>query len=138
MHGTICTHDASPENAPDTLVTETDAKDWDTTRKFADNRGGYTGLHGSAGAGRYDDCARLERSEFSDADRITSDYLRLCTKLAEIARNVEYEGIVVVDDDNQNAPYGSASKASNNRFALARVSSYSASGFDIAVIPPPA
>lgn len=138
MHGTMCTHDASPENAPNTLVTETDAEDWDTIRKFADNCGGYTRLHGSAGTWRYDDCAWLERSKISDTDRVISDHLRLCTKLAEIARNVGHEGIVIVDDENQNAPDGSAPKASNSRFALASVSSYSASGFDIAVIPPPA
>jgi hypothetical protein len=56
----------------------------------------------------------------------------------EIAGNIEHEGIVIIDDDNQNAPAGSVPNASKIRSALVSVSSYSASGFDRAVIPLPA
>lgn len=62
------------------------------------------------------------------------DNLRCFTKLAETAGNVEDEGAVVVDDDNHNAPVPHETRQ-RSRCALASVSSYSAFGFDIAVLP---
>ncbi len=138
MHGTTRARHATAENAANTLVPKTDAKNWNATREFADNGSGYAGLHWRARPGRDHDCTRLERDEIGEADRVIPDDLRLFTELAEIARNIEHEGIVIVDDENQSAPEGSAPKAWKSRCALARVSSYSVSGSDIAVIPPPA
>ncbi|GEC56682.1 hypothetical protein BEL01nite_57250 [Bradyrhizobium elkanii] len=138
MHRTTGAHNPAAENAPNTLVPKTDAENWDVARKFADNRCGYPGLHWCAGAGRDDDRPWLERNKIGAADRVIPDNFGFCTKLAEVARNIENEGVVIVDDEDQNTPDGSALKASNSRWALASVSSYSASGSDIAVIPPPA
>lgn len=138
MRGTTGTDHAPSENAADTLVSKTDAKNGDAPRKLADDGSGNAGFHWRAGAGRNDDCARLERNEIGDADRVISDDFCLCTQHAKITCNIEYEGIVIIDDENQDAPGISESKASKRRCALASVFSYSASGVDIAVIPPPA
>lgn len=59
-------------------------------------------------------------------------------KPAEISGDVENKRIVVVYEDNQNSPDISAPNASKMRRALARVSSYSVSGSEIAVTPQPA
>lgn len=73
-----------------------------------------------------------------NGDRVVSHNLGFFTKIVEISRNVEDEGVVVVDDDNQDAPEEARPNASKIRCALTSVSSYSAAGSDIAVIPPPA
>lgn len=138
MHRATCTRHASAENAPDTLVSQANAEKWYATRKLANDGGGYSGLKWSAGTGRDDHCARLQANKVGDADLVVPDHIRLLTKVAEIPGNVEDEGVVVVDDDNQNAPVRSARNASKIRSALASVSSYSASGSDIAVMPLPA
>ncbi len=50
------------------------------------------------------DHARLEVNKIGDADRAVPDHFPCLTKLEEIVKNVEGEGAVVVDDDNQDAP----------------------------------
>lgn len=138
MHGTMCTHHASAENAPNTLVSEANTENRDVAGEHTDDGRGNPGLGWSAGARRDDHCARPEPTKIADADRIVSYHFRRFSKLAEIAGYVEDEGIVVVDDRNHDAPAFPARNASKMRCALASVSSYSAAGSDIAVIPPPA
>ncbi|AMA59846.1 hypothetical protein BCCGELA001_28695 [Bradyrhizobium sp. CCGE-LA001] len=70
MHGTTCAHDASAENAPDALVSEADAENWDRSRKLAYDGGGYSRFTRRAGTGRDDDSSRLERNKITDADHI--------------------------------------------------------------------
>lgn len=48
VHGATCARHASAESAPDTLVSETDAENWDATRKLADDGRRYSGLNWSA------------------------------------------------------------------------------------------
>lgn len=138
VHRATCTRHPSAEYAPNTLVSEADAENWNATRKFTDDGRRYSGLNWSARTGGDDHCARLEVNEVADADHVVPEDFRCFTKLLEIAGNVEDEGVVVVDDDNQSAPDVSARNASKIRCALASVSSYSAAGSDIAVIPLPA
>lgn len=138
VHRATCTRDASAENAANTLVSEADAQNWEPPGKFADDGGRYSGFHWSAWTGGDNDGARLEANKVAHADRVVPEHLGCLTESAEIPRNVEDERVVIVDDDDQNAPGVSAPNASNIRCALASVSSYSASGSDIAVIPLPA
>lgn len=138
VHGATCTRHASAENASDALVTEANAENWDATRKLADDGHRYSGLDGRAGTGGDDHCTRPQPNKVPDADHVVPDHLRCLTKPLEIAGNVEDEGVVIVDDHNQKSPDRSARNASKMRCALASVSSYSASGSDIAVMPLPA
>lgn len=138
VHRATCTRHPSAEYAPNTLVSQADAENWNATRKFTDEGRRYSSLNWSARTGGDDQCARLEVNEVADADHVIPEYFRSFTKLLEIAGNVEDEGVVVVDDDNQSAPDVSAPNASKIRCALASVSSYSAAGSDIAVMPLPA
>lgn len=138
VHGAMCTHHTSAENASNALMSKADAEDRNATGKLAYDGIRYSGLNRSAGSGRDDDCAWIEANNVADADLVVPDNLRCFTKLAKVACNVEDEGVIVVDDDDQNAPDASARNASKIRCALTSVSSYSAAGSDIAVIPPPA
>jgi hypothetical protein len=79
---------------------------------------------------------RLELANLLDSDRVVADDLDGLAELDEIAGYVEDERVVVVDDQDHARP--GPPNASKIRLALVRVSSYSASGSDIAVMPPPA
>jgi len=80
----------------------------------------------------------LEPDNVRDADRVVPNDLCRLAKPVKIAGYVENKGIVIIDDYDQGAPDVSARNASKIRRALTSVSSYSDSGSDIAVIPPPA
>ena len=75
----------------------------------------------------------------SSRQPVVADDERLGIEFGEIARDVEDEGIVIVDDqDHAAASLDAVSKAAKMRRTLARVSSYSAAGSDNSVMPPPA
>src|SRR5262249_39293395 len=138
VHGATRTYNTPTENASDALVSEADAENRDATRELADDGHGDSSLRWRTGAGRDDHSARSEPSKIADADRVVPDYLRHFPKLVKVACYVEDKGIVVVDDHDHGAADISVRNASKMRCAFASVSSYSASGSDIAVIPPPA
>lgn len=81
---------------------------------------------------------RIQTNEIVDRKKIVTDHLRCLTEIAEISRNIENERVVVIDNDDQDGPDPTTLNASNIRCALAKVSAYSPSGSDIAVIPLPA
>src|SRR5215469_15891910 len=138
VHGATRAYNTPTENASDTLVSEADAENRDTTRELADDGHGDSSLRWRTGPWRDDHRARSEANKIADADRVVADHLRHFTKLMKVAGYVEDKGIVVVDDQDHVAADISVRKASKMRRAFASVSSYSASGSDIAVIPPPA
>src|SRR5262245_47531475 len=65
--------------------------------------------------------------------RVIALHFSLGAELAQVARHIVDEGIVVVDDED----HGVLAKLSAMRFTFARVSSYSSDGSDFAVMPPP-
>ncbi len=135
VHRATCTCHAPTENVPNALVSETNSENWNATGQLADNGTGYSGFRWGAWTRRDDNCARLQINHIADAHCVVPDHLGSFAEFMQIACNVEDERVVVVDDDDQNAPDLSAQKASKIRRALASVSSYSASDFDIAVMP---
>lgn len=138
MHRTTCARYACAEYGPNTLVSETNPENWHLTRKFTNDGCRYSSLNWSARTGGDDNRAGPEVSKFAHIHRVVPDDTCCCTKLAKISRNVEDKRVVVVDNDNQDAPASSAMNARKMRSAFARLSSYSAAGSDIAVIPAPA
>ncbi len=108
MHRVACARHMAAENTPDALVSETYAENWGAACKFADYGGRYPSLTRGARAGGDDHRARLDCHKIREAERVVADYFRCFAKLSEIASNVEDERIIVVDDDNQDAPELSA------------------------------
>lgn len=107
MHGPMRSRHPSSKSARNTLMSKANAENWYASRKVADHCCRYSRLIWGAGTGRYDHRAGIEINELANADSVVSDHFRCFTELVEIAGYVEDEGIVVIDDGNQNAPAGS-------------------------------
>ena len=80
------------------------------------------------------------REDRIDVDPVVALDLDLVAELFDIARDVEDEGIVVVDDEDHGAASASrtGSSAWNMRSAFTSDSSYSSSASERSVMPPPA
>lgn len=138
VHGATGSRDQATENASNALVSKTDAEDRYAAGKLTNNGRGNPGLRRRARARRDHYRAWPEPNEIANAGHVVPNHLRRFPKLAEVASDIEDEGIIIVDDHNQDVLSVSALNASKMRCAFASVSSYSVLGSDIAVIPPPA
>lgn len=104
MHRSPRTRDASTENLANTLMSKTDAQNWQAAGDLADDSFRYSRVTWCAGPRGDDHCARIELRKLAHGDRVVSHNLSPLTKPMEIPGYVENEGVVVVDDDNQGPP----------------------------------
>lgn len=85
-------------------MSEANPKNWDETRELPDDGSRYSGLRWCAWARRYDYGAWFELSKIADADGVVSDHLGCLAKLVEVAGNIEHERVIVIDDEDHDAP----------------------------------
>src|SRR5690606_31456616 len=118
------------------LVAEADAEQRHRPAEAGYHRVRDPRLVRGAGAGRDDDVRRGKARDLGERHGIVARHRAGPAELADVARQVVGEGVVVVDQkDGHDAP--PAPSASCSARAFARVSSYSATGSESATMPPP-
>src|SRR5687768_9506837 len=134
MDGTHRTNDVAAVCGADALVAETDAENRCRGPETAHDPGRYPGFGRRAGSRGDDDVARAELLDLVQRQRIVAADDRVPAELAHITREVVHERVVIIDEQNHTG----AASASIMPRALSSVSRYSCSGFESAMIPPPA
>src|SRR5688572_7388208 len=130
-------HDAAVDHA-DGLMTETDAEQRRPRTESLDHVRRDAGILGTTGPGRDHDLIRGHHLDLAERHLIVAAHAHLRAELAEVLHEVVGKRIVVVDDEHHYNPACASSSARITAFALSRVSSYSAAGFESATMPAPA
>ena len=99
-------------------MAEADAEDRDAVAEMAHHVEGNAGLIRGPGAGRDDDGIGADGQQLIDGDCVVAQHPALAAELADIARQVVDEGIVVIDQDDHFA--STAALARGAKAALAR------------------
>src|SRR5687768_17598314 len=134
VDGTHRTHDVAAVGGADALVAETDAENRRRRPEAAHEIGRNPGLGRRAGSRGDDDVAGTKLPDLVQRQRVVAADHCLPAELAHITREVVHERVVVIDEQNHTG----AASASIMPRALSSVSRYSCSGFESAMIPPPA
>src|SRR5687768_5748262 len=132
MHRALGAGDPAAKGLANGLMAEADAENGNLARQHAHDIERHPGLMRRAGAGRDHDALHILVDRIG-GNRVIAPDLGRGTELAQIARHIVDEGVVVIDDEDHDG----LAKLWAMRFTLARVSSYSSAGRDFAVMPPP-
>src|SRR5262245_16019025 len=129
-------------------MAQADAENRRRLPHLADHAHRHTRLFGTSRPWRDDDPVGPRRHHVLERGGIVTHHLHLGAELPEVLHQVVRERIVVVDDEDhirsaeafalRYKPAWASSSARSRAFALSRVSSNSAAGFESMTIPAPA
>ena len=96
--------DPGPVDVADDLVAEADAEDGQRVPEVADDVDRQPGVARVARPGRDQHPVRVEGANVGDGPAVVAPHLRLRSQLAQVLDQVEDERVVVVDDQDPQAP----------------------------------
>src|SRR5204863_5958688 len=127
------------EHRTDRLVSQAHAKNRHGLAELLNHCHRDAGILRTARSRRNDNSIRTGLDDVGERHRIVAHDEHVSAELAQILNEVVGKRIVVVDDAHHAySPACASSSARNSAFALSRVSSYSAAGFESITIPAPA
>src|SRR5437667_458480 len=99
MHWFRCTNNTASVNLSDGLMTEADAKRWNTRAKMLDDLARDTGFVWSTGTWRDDDIGWLHLFDLVKCNLIIAFDLYLCSQFTQVLIEIVCEAVVVIKQE---------------------------------------